>query len=68
MTTEERKIKRLESQVQELKKEVQTLTDKNHQLEYQLKGKRGWRQDFQKLMKTAVQEDTLKDYERSYWL
>jgi predicted nucleic acid-binding Zn-ribbon protein len=67
MTTEERKIKRLESQVQKLKEEVQTLTDKNRQLESMLSSERGWRQDFQNLLKAAVQEDNLKDYERSYW-
>lgn len=66
-TAEERKIKRLETQVSNLKNQIEDLQEQNKILEYRIEAERRWRMDFQQLMKAAVQEDKLTDYERRYW-
>lgn len=66
MTAEEKKIKRLEKLVEELKEEKEQLTKINANLHTNLGYERRWRQDFQNLMKAATQEDTLEDYESTY--
>lgn len=66
-TPEERKIKRLEAEVKKLKDERETLKEHARQLDNDLQHERKWRQDFQRLMKAATSEDSLKDYERRYW-
>ena len=66
-TAEERKIKRLENELAKYKGFVKDLQEEKRVLEYRIEAERRWRMDFQKLMKAAVQEDTLTDYERSYY-
>lgn len=66
-TAEERKIKRLENELAKYKGFVKDLQEEKRVLEYRIDAERRWRMDFQKLMKAAVQEDTLTDYERSYY-
>lgn len=66
MTAEEKKIKRLEKLVEELKEEKEQLTKINANLHTNLGYERRWRQDFQNLMKAATQEDSLEDYESTY--
>ena len=65
MTKEETKIKRLEKQVKDLKDIVKELEQSERKLNQDLLWERQWRIDFQKLMKDAVQTDTLDD--REYW-
>ena len=67
MTAEQRKIKRLENQVADLKNELKNMTKTVQRREQELIGERQWRQCFQRLMKDVVHEDVLPDYERSYW-
>ena len=67
MTAEQRKIKRLEKQVADFKQEVTDLKERLRRQDNQLMYERQWRQDFQKLVKEAVQDNTLPDYERDYW-
>jgi predicted nucleic acid-binding Zn-ribbon protein len=66
-TAEERKIKRLENELAKYKGFVKDLQEEKRVLEYRIDAERRWRMDFQKLMKATVQEDTLTDYERSYY-
>ena len=66
-TAEERKIKRLENELAKYKGFVKDLQEEKRVLEYRIDAERQWRMDFQKLMKAAVQEDTLTNYERSYY-
>ena len=66
-TAEERKIKRLENELAKYKGFVKDLQEEKRVLEYRIDAERRWRMDFQKLMKAAVQEDTLTNYERSYY-
>lgn len=66
-TAEERKIKRLENELAKYKGFVKDLQEEKRVLEYRIEAERRWRMDFQKLMKATVQEDTLTDYERSYY-
>ena len=61
-TAEERKIARLEKQVQTLKTEVERLNRVVEHRESSLGYERQWRQDFQRLMKAAALEDTVEDY------
>ena len=66
-TAEERKIKRLENELAKYKGFVKDLQEEKRVLEYRIDAERRWRMDFQKLMRATVQEDTLTDYERSYY-
>ena len=66
-TAEERKIKRLENELAKYKGFVKDLQEEKRVLEYRIEAERRWRMDFQKLMRATVQEDTLTDYERSYY-
>ena len=61
-TAEERKIARLEKQVQTLKTEVERLNRVVEHRESTIVYERQWRQDFQRLMKAAALEDTLENY------
>lgn len=67
MTAEERKIKRLESEVKRLKEHIKDLEDERRGLEYQVQAERGWRMDFQRLLKAASFDDNLTEYERRYY-
>jgi predicted RNase H-like nuclease (RuvC/YqgF family) len=66
-TPEEKKIKRLETELDKFKKWNEALKQEKERLEHQVEYERRWRMDFQKLMKAATQEDNLTEYERSYW-
>ena len=66
-TAEERKIKRLEKELERYKAIVKDAQEELKVLEYRVEAERRWRMDFQRLMKAAVQEDTLTDYEKHYW-
>lgn len=66
MTAEQKKIRRLEKLVQELKEDKEHLTKINANLHMSLSYERRWRQDFQNLVKAAIQEDRLEDYESTY--
>ena len=66
-TPEERKIKRLEKQVADLKNEVSNYKLTIRNMERSLAAEREWRQQFQRLIKGVVQEDNLDDYVREYW-
>lgn len=64
MTPEERKIKRLESEVKNLK---QDLAQANYQVECHvrwLESEREWRRMFQRLVKAAALDDNLDSYDR----
>ena len=67
MTAEQRKIQRLEKAVADLKKQVEDATKTIRRRDQELMWERQWRQTFQSLMKDAVQEDKLEDYEKMYW-
>ena len=67
MTAEQRKIQRLEKQVADLKQQLETATKTIRRRDQELMWERQWRQTFQGLMKDAVQEDKLEDYEKMYW-
>lgn len=67
MTAEQRKIQRLEKAVADLKKQVEDATKTIRRRDQELMWERQWRQTFQSLMKDAVQEDKLEDYEKHYW-
>ena len=66
-TPEERKIKRLEKQVAELKNEVSNYKLTIRNMERSLMCERQWRMDFQKLLKVAAFEDNLTDIDKEYW-
>lgn len=66
-TLEERKIKRLEAQIKVLKEKVEEQEMLLKRKDNELSSERKWRMDFQALMKAAVHEDNLTDYERQYW-
>ena len=60
-TAEQRKIKRLEKQVADLKNEVTDLKDKLRKQDCEVMVERQWRMDFQRLMKDVVHSDTVDD-------
>ena len=60
-TAEQRKIKRLEKQVADLKNEVNDLQTKLRKQEREVMIERQWRMDFQRLMKDVVHSDTVDD-------
>ena len=60
-TAEQRKIKRLEKQVADLKNEVNDLQTKLRKQEREVMVERQWRMDFQRLMKDVVHSDTVDD-------
>jgi predicted nucleic acid-binding Zn-ribbon protein len=66
-TPEAKKIAKLEKELAKLKEKVAGLEYDKRKLESSLSAERSWRQDFQRLMKSAVQEDNLTEYERRYW-
>lgn len=66
-TAEEKKIAHLTKELERYKGIVKDLQEEQKMLEYRIQAERRWRMDFQKLMKAAVQEDTLTEYERNYW-
>jgi predicted nucleic acid-binding Zn-ribbon protein len=66
-TAEQRKIKRLEKQVADLKSTVEALKSKVRQQDYEVVSERQWRMDFQRLMKDVVHADKLDDLQREYW-
>lgn len=66
-TPEAKKIAKLEKELAKLKEKVADLEYDKRNLESSLSAERSWRQDFQRLMKSAVQEDNLTEYERRYW-
>jgi len=66
-TAEQRKIKRLEKQVADLKSTVEALKSKVRQQDYEVVSERQWRMDFQRLMKDVVHADKLDDLHREYW-
>jgi len=66
-TAEEKKIAKLEKELEKYKKWNEYLKKEVQVLEFNVASERSWRMDFQRLMKSAVQEDNLTDYERRYW-
>jgi predicted nucleic acid-binding Zn-ribbon protein len=64
---EAKKIAKLEKEVAKLKESIKDLEHKKRVMEASLEAERAWRMDFQRLMKSAAQEDSLKAYERRYW-
>jgi len=64
---EEKKIHRLEREIEKYKDQIKDLEKENALLEKSVASEREWRRDFQRLMKAAVHEDNLTDYERRYW-
>jgi flagellar biosynthesis chaperone FliJ len=67
MTADQRKIHRLEKTVADLKQQLDTAVKTVRRRDQELMWERQWRQTFQSLMKDAVQEDKLEDYEKMYW-
>lgn len=63
-TAEERKIKRLEKEVETLREKIKELEKTISWREGQLFNEREWKRDLQRLMKDVVQEDTLDSYQR----
>lgn len=61
MTAEEKKIARLERELEKHKGWIKDLEEEKRQLNDQLVYERQWRRSFQRLMKTAVQEDNLQE-------
>ena len=66
-TTEQRKIKRLETQIKKYKEDLDRQRTEIRKLEGNLYNERQWRRQFQSLLKEAVMEDSLKDVDREYW-
>ena len=66
-TAEQRKIKRLETQIKHFKNEIDDYRMQIRRLEGNLYNERQWRRQFQSLLKEAVMEDSLKDTDREYW-
>lgn len=61
-TAEERKIKRLESEVKRLKAQVDGLMSDLRLSQSKIYSEREWRRNFQRLLKDVVQEDTVEEY------
>lgn len=66
-TPEEKKIVRLEREIEKYKDQIKDLEKEKSLLEKSVDAEREWRRDFQRLMKAAVHEDSLTEYERRYW-
>lgn len=66
-TPDAKKIAKLEKELAKLKEKISDLEYEKRNLEFSLASERSWRQDFQRLMKAATQEDNLTEYERRYW-
>lgn len=67
-TPQERKIKRLETEVKKLKEERDDLKLQLRKRDSYLHNERDWRMRFQALVKEVVQEDNLKeDSLDCYW-
>jgi predicted nucleic acid-binding Zn-ribbon protein len=66
-TPEAKKIAKLEKELAKLKEKIGDLEHEKRNLEFGLAAERSWRQDFQRLLKAAVHEDNLTEYERRYW-
>ena len=66
-TAEEKKIAKLEKELARYKEHVKSLEEELRNLQFSVASERSWRMDFQRLMKAAVQEDNLTEYERRYW-
>ena len=67
MTAEQKKIKRLEKQVKDLKEELDLLMTKHQQLDRSLYHERQWRMDLKRLMTAVDHEEPLTEYERHYY-
>jgi cell division protein FtsB len=66
-TPDQKRIAKLEKEVEKLKGFIKDLEEDKRNMEYSLESERRWRMDFQRLMKSATQEDNLTEYERRYW-
>ncbi len=66
-TPDQKRIAKLEKEVEKLKSFIKDLEEDKRNMEYSLESERRWRMDFQRLMKSATQEDNLTEYERRYW-
>ncbi len=66
-TPDQKRIAKLEKEVETLKSFIKDLEEDKRNMEYSLESERRWRMDFQRLMKSATQEDNLTEYERRYW-
>jgi predicted nucleic acid-binding Zn-ribbon protein len=64
---EAKRITKLERDVEKYKNTIKELEEEKKHLESCIESERRWRMDFQRLMKAAVQEDNLTEYERRYW-
>lgn len=62
-TTEERKIKRLETEIKKLKDKIEHLEKIDSRRRTQLYNEREWRRNFQSLLKDVVQEDYVEELE-----
>jgi regulator of replication initiation timing len=67
LTPEEKKIKRLEKQVKDLKASLEYFTEENRKHKDWLTAERRWRKTFQSLMKDAVQEDCLPNADTMWY-
>jgi len=65
-TAEERKIKRLETQIKSLKEKVEQLEEALHWKETTIYSERKWRRDFQQLLKDVVMDDIVEEYQSNY--
>lgn len=63
-TAEERKIKRLESEVKRLKTVIEGLQTDLRLSESTIYCEREWRRNFQRLLKDVVQEDDVRPLEK----
>ncbi len=66
MSAEERKIKRLESEVKRLKEKVVEQDKIIRWKESAIHSEREWRRTFQKLVKEMVLEDTVEEHRNFY--
>jgi hypothetical protein len=67
LTPEEKKIKRLEKQIKDLKSTVEHLREQERTHKDWLAAERRWRKAFQSLLKDAVQEDCLPNAENMWY-
>lgn len=62
-TAEERKIKRLETEIRNLKNKIEHLEKIDSWRRTQLYNEREWRRNFQSLLKDVIQEDNVEELE-----
>jgi hypothetical protein len=66
-SAEQKRITKLEKEAEKLKDRIKELEQEVRRADSSLQAERAWRMEFQRLMKAAVHEDRLEEYERKYY-